>query len=274
MANEKNYIETAACLGKPAISFPNIARALKSSTCSLFIGNIMYWEPKSKNPERWIYKTQAEITQEAGLTRTEQENARKKLRNFGILEEKKEGLPCKIYYRLNSDRLNYILEEFFNGRDVVKIEKAIAKKKAEPAEKLELTSPPVAMVPKTVLWDMRAEFDKRYLKLTEGIEFNWGVGKTNNGKDWGNLRRLKVLFEERLVKMNKENPSYAPTGPEVLNSWIMFLDNLPQFHVDRNFTPSLLYSNFSKIILEIKQGNASNKKDRRTPTGSDAINYV
>lgn len=52
-----------------------------------------------------IYKTQQEWKEETGLGRSEQENVRKKLRNKMVLEEKEDGLPCRLFYRLNLDRL-------------------------------------------------------------------------------------------------------------------------------------------------------------------------
>jgi hypothetical protein len=57
----------------------------------------------------WFYKTQAEIEDETGLTRYEQEGARKKLVASGVLEEQKKGIPAKLYFRVNPVALASIL---------------------------------------------------------------------------------------------------------------------------------------------------------------------
>ncbi|PRW43041.1 hypothetical protein CSC04_3741 [Enterobacter roggenkampii] len=57
----------------------------------------------------WFYKTQADLEEETGLTRYEQEGARKKLVSCGVLEEAKRGIPAKLYFRVNQERLEELL---------------------------------------------------------------------------------------------------------------------------------------------------------------------
>ena len=49
--------------------------------------------------------TQIEWERETGLTRSEQETARRKLRDLGYLEERRRGLPAKLYYRVNMQKI-------------------------------------------------------------------------------------------------------------------------------------------------------------------------
>ena len=49
--------------------------------------------------------TQAEWERETALSRSEQESARRILRERGYLEEKRVGLPAKLYYRVDTNRL-------------------------------------------------------------------------------------------------------------------------------------------------------------------------
>jgi len=53
----------------------------------------------------YMHVTQADWTRECGLSRWEQESARRVLRNKGYLEELKSGLPAKLYFRVNMARL-------------------------------------------------------------------------------------------------------------------------------------------------------------------------
>jgi hypothetical protein len=63
------------------------------------LSQAFYWSsPKrNKTENQWFYKSQTEWTEETGLSRAEQETARKKLRAIGVLEEKKQGLAAKEF---------------------------------------------------------------------------------------------------------------------------------------------------------------------------------
>jgi hypothetical protein len=70
----------------------------------------VYWTGKEHNEEGWIYKTQSEMEQETGLTRRQQEKARKILREYGVLEEDKRGVPRKLWYRVDLEALSRVME--------------------------------------------------------------------------------------------------------------------------------------------------------------------
>ena len=65
----------------------------------LFMSQLLYWDGKGHDPDGWIYKTEKEMEQETGLTRSSQRKARKVLVGKGVLEEDKRGLPRRLYYR-------------------------------------------------------------------------------------------------------------------------------------------------------------------------------
>lgn len=52
---------------------------------------------------------------EIGLTRKEQENARKKLKDLGFLTENKGGVPCKVYFKVERENLYKALIEYFES---------------------------------------------------------------------------------------------------------------------------------------------------------------
>lgn len=72
---------------------------------ALMLSQLVYWADKAKDPNGWIYKTGKEWTEETGLNRREQDTARKNLRELGLIEEHKHGVPCKIHYKVNQDEL-------------------------------------------------------------------------------------------------------------------------------------------------------------------------
>jgi hypothetical protein len=99
-------------LGSPIAYYTAFAKAFGSVEAGIFTSQFFYWYGRGHNPEGWIYKTQEEIEQETGLTRRNQETARKRLRALGVLEETRMGAPSRLFYRLNLDRLFLLIDRW------------------------------------------------------------------------------------------------------------------------------------------------------------------
>lgn len=84
---------------------------------ALMLSQLVYWTARTKNSDGWIYKTQHDWTMETGLTRKEQENARKKLKDLGFLKENKRGVPCKVYFKVERENLYKALIEYSESLD-------------------------------------------------------------------------------------------------------------------------------------------------------------
>ena len=50
--------------------------------------------------EGWFMRSQDEWTEETGLSRWEQETARRALRRAGLLEERRFGMPARLWFRV------------------------------------------------------------------------------------------------------------------------------------------------------------------------------
>ena len=59
----------------------------------------------------WFRKSQDEWGEETGLSRWEQETARRLLREAGFLEERRSGMPAKLWYRVCPERVWRALQE-------------------------------------------------------------------------------------------------------------------------------------------------------------------
>jgi hypothetical protein len=51
----------------------------------------------------WFSKSQDQWTDETGLTRWEQETARRALRSSGFVEERRVGMPAKLWFRVRPE---------------------------------------------------------------------------------------------------------------------------------------------------------------------------
>lgn len=87
-------------IGHPIAYYHKLNNITGSATATLFISQFLYWEGKQRDPDGWIYKTQAEIEEETGLNRREQEAARKQLKAAGLLQERLKGLPARTRVRI------------------------------------------------------------------------------------------------------------------------------------------------------------------------------
>ncbi len=94
-----------ALLDRPVAYHSSFVKLGAGATGALMLSQAVYWSSRTNDQDGWFYKSQSEWEEETGLTRYEQEGARKKLAKLGFLEEKKKGLPCKLYYRVALDLL-------------------------------------------------------------------------------------------------------------------------------------------------------------------------
>ncbi len=80
-------------------------------TAALFLSHAGYaYADLPEDRDGWFTRTQTEWERDTGLTRREQETARRQLRERGLLEERRVGMPAVLWYRVNWARLRDSLE--------------------------------------------------------------------------------------------------------------------------------------------------------------------
>jgi hypothetical protein len=105
-----NQIQNVLGLLDRPIAYHRIFAELGGSvTAGVFLSQAVYWSQRTTDPDGWFWKTQKEWHEETYLKRSEQEIARRELRAAGILEEKKKGVPAKLYFRVNLETLAKLL---------------------------------------------------------------------------------------------------------------------------------------------------------------------
>ncbi len=70
-----------------------------SVIAALMLSQLMYWTRRS-GWGSWIYRTHLDWENEIGIGRKGQQNARRRLRESGLVEERLRGVPAKLYYRV------------------------------------------------------------------------------------------------------------------------------------------------------------------------------
>lgn len=99
-------------LNRPIAFHRPLVEITGSVTAALMLSQGIYWSNKSAERDGWFYKTIEEWTEETGMTRAEQETARRKLCAAGVWEERHERLKHRKWYRVKSDQLSRMLESY------------------------------------------------------------------------------------------------------------------------------------------------------------------
>jgi|GEM_PF-1531576 len=96
-------------LQRPVAYQPVFRHVGGSTVAGIMLSQLYYWSSEGRiGAERdgWFYKTQEEWHRETGLSRSEQERARRDLRKAKLLIEKRRGNPAKLWFRLDVAAVN------------------------------------------------------------------------------------------------------------------------------------------------------------------------
>jgi hypothetical protein len=105
--------------GSPVAYYPRLAIALGGVNEAVFVCQLLYWEGKQSNPQRWIHKSVEEVRAETGLSRCEQDGVRRTLESAGILESRYERLVHRLYFRVDLGRLGECWEAEYPSEEKI-----------------------------------------------------------------------------------------------------------------------------------------------------------
>lgn len=76
-----------------------------SVTAALLLSQAIAIAEKEQRPGQWFCRSQEEWTAETGLSRFEQQTARRVLRDLGLMREERQGVPARILFQVNADEV-------------------------------------------------------------------------------------------------------------------------------------------------------------------------
>lgn len=246
--NHLDVITSLQAAGRCVAYYPAFSAVFGCTKCGVFISQMLWWQGKQADPAGWVYKSQTALEEETGLTRAEQETARRKFRDLGILNEERRGNPARLYYLFNWPR--------FNAMVIERYKKQLA---ARPRREYREEAPPAK--PKPILHGLKDAFDEAHARAFPDDAYNW------TAKDFGKLKKLESLFRDRQTRikaLNAKGPVVI-TDEDVLDGFRHFLLTLPEYWKAQHFSPTSLYSNFSLIVQQIK--GTQNGKPKPGVTG-------
>src|ERR687891_1429518 len=97
---------------------PDLARIVGGATIGLFLSQLLFLSDKGANPEGWVYKSEQEMGRETGLTKREQQTARRKLLSLGVIAIERRGFKFTYHFKIMWERLYQVIEHFQRGQTV------------------------------------------------------------------------------------------------------------------------------------------------------------
>jgi hypothetical protein len=88
---------------------PDLARAVGGATVGLFLSQLLFLSDKGANPEGWVYKSEAEMGKDTGLTKREQQTARRKLLSLGVIAIMRGGWKNTYHFKVIWEKLYQVI---------------------------------------------------------------------------------------------------------------------------------------------------------------------
>lgn len=105
-------VELIPEIGRPVVYYPALNNIIGDTESNIFFCYIVFWSSHTDDDANgWVYKTADEIHKETGLNKHTQQAVRKRLAHKGLLEEKRKGLPARMYFRANT----HVLIQLWDG---------------------------------------------------------------------------------------------------------------------------------------------------------------
>jgi hypothetical protein len=88
---------------------PDLARMVGGATIGLFLSQLLFLSDKGANPEGWVYKSEQEMGKETGLTKREQQTARRKLLSLGVIVIMRGGWKNTYHFKVIWEKLYQVI---------------------------------------------------------------------------------------------------------------------------------------------------------------------
>jgi hypothetical protein len=79
------------------------------ATTGLFFSQLLFLSDKGANPDGWVYKSEAEMGTETGLSKREQQTARRKLLSLGVIAIMRGGWKNTYHFKVIWEKLYQVI---------------------------------------------------------------------------------------------------------------------------------------------------------------------
>lgn len=231
------FVNTIRILGNPIVYYPSLAKQLGDVKTTVFA---CYFIHASKDVSgNWIEAKQSYITEMTGLSRYEQEGARTRLKELGVMDTDRGGVPARLRYVFFWDKLDAFLS----------LKQEPKKSKAPPPLKFD---PETTIRTPNLFFRIKQVWNEHYELLYPSYE--WSKGK-KGGADAGVITWFIDTFRKRVNKLKQKeqqtNDDFDVADDDIVAAFNMFMDNIPKKWKEKNFTLLQFRKYFNNIITDI-----------------------
>jgi hypothetical protein len=97
---------------------PDLAQMVGGATTGLFLSQLLFLSDKGANPDCWVYKSEQEMGKETGLTKREQQTARRKLLSLGVIAIMRGGFRNTYHFKVIWEKLYQVIAGFQRAQNV------------------------------------------------------------------------------------------------------------------------------------------------------------
>jgi hypothetical protein len=95
-------------LGPVVAFYPSVAKIVGIKE-AIMLAQLVYWTPRARNEEGWIYKSAEEMEAETSLTYREQKRVRESLRDQGLIEDRYNREEHLVYFRVIREAVDRLM---------------------------------------------------------------------------------------------------------------------------------------------------------------------
>jgi hypothetical protein len=223
---------------------PDLARIVGGATTGLFLSQLLFLSDKGNNPEGWVYKSEAEMGKETGLTKREQQTARRKLLSLGVIAIMRGGFRNTYHFKVIWEKLYQVIAGIKRAQTVPTEKVQSPQNSATQSEQNVSTKPPQWQqnVPKEH-WQNVATPDTHRENNRENIK----TEKTD--------RENQTIWDKALEQLRTELPVEEGTARLSGTTLIEVTETAARIFVPNRFTiPWLerrLYSQIAKAMKTV-----------------------
>jgi hypothetical protein len=172
---------------------PDLARIVGGATTGLFLSQLLFLSDKGHNPEGWVYKSEAEMGQETGLTKREQQTARRKLLALGVIAIMRGGWKNTYHFKILWEKLYQVIAG-------IKRPQTVATEKTERQQTVP-TEPEQNVSTEPAQWQQNVSTKWKQTAATQYRENN-----TENNEIEKTDRENQTVWEKAVEQVTKDLP--------------------------------------------------------------------
>jgi len=172
---------------------PDLARIVGGATTGLFLSQLLFLSDKGANIDSWVYKSEAEMGRETGLTKREQQTARRKLLSLGVIAIERRGFKFTYHFKVVWERLYQVIEQFQRTQNV-------ATEETEPAQNVPAQSEQTVSTTPTE-WQQNVSTKWKQNVATQDRENN-----TENKETERTSRENQTTWDKTLERLKEALP--------------------------------------------------------------------